>query len=81
MVPSGTKLPSAASLIGMDLNDTSVMLMGVVLRFTRIKDGVRMFMCETWFNSRSHQRELPEQQIDLLDMPIGGWPIAGNAAP
>lgn len=82
MIPSGTKLPSAASLVGMDLNDTSAILMGAVLRFTRLKDGARMFMCETWFTgNRTIQRELPEQQIELLDMPIDGWPITGNVAP
>lgn len=81
MIPSGTKLPSAASLIGMDLNDPTIPLMGVVLRFTKMKDGLRMFMCETWFNGRSHQREISEQNIDILDMPIDGWPMPGNIAP
>lgn len=83
MIPKGTPLPSAASIVGLDKNEPDLCLMGAVLRFTRVENGRRLFMCEGP-SGRYHKTlrgELPENQIELLDMPVDEWPEKGNVAP
>ena len=81
MVPSGTQLPSAASVRGLDANSPDVVLLGVVYRFDRVLGGQRMFVCEAPVSGVMVRRELPECDIELLDMPVDGWPELGNVAP
>lgn len=86
MIPSGTPLPSAASIRAADRADRKQYYMGVVRRFVRDdpKKG-RIFLCELPDLDRpglaQWKVEISECDIELLDMPVEGWPEEGNVAP
>ena len=81
-VPSGTGLPCAASIRGCDRNYPELELLGACMRFSKIKDGKRYFICKVGLLPA---QEIAEENIELAQdwwaCPVNGWPEPGNVAP